>query len=277
MIVLSQSLVLAATDPLNTPVIGWDSIVTANAISATSTEDGRTAADLANPSTVLFWRAAAAGSPPADVYLTLDVTEIDPIDYFAVAAHNFGSAGIAVSLEIATELAGSPPALDWVEVTTPRLVVRDDPLIFRFTPTTVLGVRLRLQPGSAPAQAAVAHAGRLLVMPRGTSESHVPVNLGRTTRRLRQTSENGHFLGEVLLSEGRQTSIAFKHLQQAFVRTSLMPFLDAARTNPFFFAWRPQTWPDDVGYCTMMNDPQPLIDFDTERMSVDFQLEGVAL
>jgi hypothetical protein len=276
-IVLSPSLVLAATEPLGTPVIGWRSIVTAGTISASSTESGRTAADLANPSTVLFWRAAAYGSPPADVYITLDVAAVDPIDYLAVAGHNFGSAGIAVSLEIATALTGSPAALNWTQVTTPRLVARDDPLIFRFTPQTVLGVRLRLQPGTAPPQAAVVYAGRLLVMPRGTSDGHVPINYARTTRRLRQVSNNGHFLGEVLLAEGRQNAIAFKHLAQEWFRSSFVPFLDAATTQPFFFAWRPQAWPDDVGFVTLTNDPQPSIDFDTATIGLDLQMEGVAL
>jgi len=277
MIVLSQALVLApAGAQLNTPVFGWDSLVTSSSVSASSAASGYPASDLANPSTVLFWRAAET-SPPADVYLTVDVGQVDPIDYVAVAAHNFGSAGIAVSVEIATGLAGSPPALVWTEVVTPRLVVRDDPLIFRFAPTSVVGVRLRLQPGTAPAQAAVLYAGRLLVMPRGTSDSHVPINFARVTKRLRQTSANGHFLGEILLAEARQSGIGFKYLEQAWFRETMRPFLDAARVVPFFFAWKPQQWPDDVGFCTLSNDPQPTVDFSTQRIAIDLQLEGVAL
>ena len=267
MIVLSSSLVLAPTEPLGTPVIGWESVVAGGDITATSTESGRTAADLANPSTVLFWRAASA----TEVYVTFAVSSIEPVDYLAIAAHNFGSAQIPVSVHIITT--GDVYTL----ISGPRIYTRDDPLIFRFPPTTVIGVRLRLEAGNAAPQAAVGYVGRLLVMPRGTSDAHVPINFGRTTRRLRQTSNNGHFLGEVLLSEGRQNAIAFKHLAQEWFRDTFVPFLDAATTRPFFFAWRPQAAPDDVGYVTLTNDPQPSIDFDTETIGLDLQMEGVAL
>lgn len=278
MIVMAQNLVLSPPDgtELNTPVFGWQSIATAGLISASSTASGYTAADLANPLTVLKW-SAADPSPAVDVYLTIDVVTVEAVDYVAIAGHNWGSAGIAFSLEIATALEGSPAAPNWTQVIAPRLVVRDDPLILRFTPQSVIGLRVRLQPGTAPAEAAVLHAGRLLVMPRGTSDDHVPINLGRQTRRIRQTSQNGHFLGEVLLSEARQTSIAFKHLVQSWARATFRDFLDAAKVDPFFFAWRPNTWPDDVGYCTLANDPQLTIDFSTERMATDLQLEAVAL
>lgn len=277
MIIFSQALVLSEADNLNTPIFGWRSVATPGTIAATSEEAANPAINLGNPSTALFWRAGAAASPPGDSYLTATINQIDEIDYVAVAAHNFGSAAIRVSLELATALEGSPPALNWTEIVPDALLGNDEPLLYRITPTSIIAARLRLQPGTAPPQAAVLHVGRLLVMPRGTSESHVPVNLARMTRKLSASSLDGHFLGNLVLSESRRGAIPFKHLDRDWYRANVDPFVVASQVDPFFFAWKPQELPADVGYCTMTNDPQPVHDFDTGTVAVDLQMEGAAV
>src|SRR5262249_36635016 len=100
MIVISSSLALSpsAANPLNTPVFGWRSIVTAGNISATSEAAGFPATNVANPSTNLRW-VADPGSPAGDQYLTIAVGDVDPVDYLAVAVHNFGTGNIPVSVE----------------------------------------------------------------------------------------------------------------------------------------------------------------------------------
>jgi hypothetical protein len=277
MIVLSQSIVLAPlVNPLGTPIFGLNNLVTIGNIAATSEAAGFPVGNLANPETYLRWRSAP-GSPPVDQYVTVTFTALAEVDYVAVAVHNFGSGQVPVSVEAATALVGSPPAPNWAEVVQDTIPANDDPIIFRFTPGTKVAVRLRMQPGQAAPFAAVLYVGKLLVAERGTHAAHVPINFGRTTRVTNGRSENGQHLGRIVLSEARQTTFALNRLRSDWYRQIFDPFLSAVQETPFFFAWRPQAFPNDVGYCTVRNDPVPSVDFDTGTIALELQLSGVAV
>ena len=284
MIILSQSIVLAPkTNPLGTPIFGWRTLVTAGNVSATSEADGFPASNVANRATYQTWKAEGIASPPEDEYLTVTIpeNEIDPIDYLAVAVHNFGTGQIAVSVEGASELVGSPADYDWQELVEESIPANDDPIIFRFTPQSLIAVRLRMQPSLAETPeapfAGVVYVGKLLVCERGTHADHVPINLARQSEVENGMSETGQFVGRNTLRESRSTTFALKLLRSTWFTTSMQPFLDDAVDNPFFFAWRPAAFPNDVGYCWLKNDPQPAVHFETGRKAVDLQLGGVTI
>src|SRR5690606_28851750 len=113
------------------------------------------------------WRGVF-GSPATDEYLTATIDSVEPIDYVAVARHNFGSAQIPVSIEGAAGFTGSPAVLDWQELVPDVLLPDDGPVLFRFEPQPLIAVRIRMQPGNAAPTAAVMYAGKLLVCERGT-------------------------------------------------------------------------------------------------------------
>lgn len=273
MIVISSSLVLSPTadNPLNTPIFGWESIVEAADVSATSAASGFPATNVANNSTNLRWMADP-GSPPDDQYLTVTVSEVDPIDYLAVAVHNFGSDSIPVSVEGST--GGSP---EWFELTAPQMLANDEPVIFRFTPQSLSGIRLRMQPGDADPFVAVLYAGKLLVCERGTHQDYTPINLARDTNAPIGISESGHFLGRVVIGEGRSSPFALKMLRATWYRENMDPMVRVLRSTPVFFAWKPQEFPHDVGFVFVTNDPKPVRHFDTATMAIDFQMTGVAV
>ncbi len=283
MIVVSQNLVLSPGGiPLNTPIIGYRSIVTAGAVLATSQDAGFPASNLANPSTALRWKAAEEGSPPgppsADQYLTLAIDQVDEIDYLAVAVHNLGSGLNTVSVE-GTDGTTSPET--WTELVEESIQANDDPIVFRFTPQSLTGIRLRIQPSQADVPTvpfvAVMYVGKLLVLERGTHTDHMPINLGRTTRTMDGKSETGNFLGRVVLSEARATTFALQRLRQVWYRAQFDPFVVAAQKSPFFFAWKPSEHPGDAGFCTLSSDPQPSRDFSTGTFGVTLQLNGVSI
>jgi hypothetical protein len=273
MIVISNSLALSPTadNPLNTPVFGWDSLVTTGTVSATSEASGFPATNVANTSTALRWQAET-GSPPAEQYLTVTISEIDPIDYLAVAVHNFGSDNIPVSVEGST--GGSP---EWFVLTAPQMLANDEPVIFRFTPQSLSGIRLRMQPGDADPFVAVLYAGKLLVCERGTHQDYVPINLARDTNAPIGISESGHFLGRVVITEGRSSPFALKMLRATWYRENMDPMVRVLRSTPVFFAWKPQEFPNDVGFVFVTNDPKPSRHFDTGRMAIEFNMTGVAV
>lgn len=276
MIFFSSDLYLGPEQPLNTPIMAWQSLLTTGNVTATTEAEGYPASNLANPSTVLEWRGAQP-SPAIDQYVTVLLTGFPEVDHLAIAVHNLGTAQIPVSVETATALVGSPPAPNWAEVIPDALLGSDEPVLYRFATQPLYGIRLRMQPGLEAPRIAVMYAGKLLVMPRGTHADHTPINLGRTTEQLTAKSQNGHFLGRLVLSESRATSIPFYRLEQDWYRTYMDPFIVASRTAPFFFAQRPQTRAADVGYVTMSNDPQPVVHFDTDTVAIDLQMSGVAV
>jgi hypothetical protein len=274
-IILSRALVLTPqTILLNTPVFGW--LNAAASITATTEADGFPASNLRNPSTALKWVADAPGSPPADEYLTVTLDGVAEVDYLAVAVHDFGTGQNTLSVE-ALDTSTSPDT--WDEIVEEHILANDDPVLFRFMPAVYSQLRLRIQPsplGTTPL-AAVLYAGKLLVVPRGTHQDHAPINLNIQSTVMTGKSETGNFLGRVVLSEGRSTSIAFQRLNATWYRTYMQPFVAAAKADPFFFAWKPQESTRDVGYCWLTNDPQPSLHFDTGTLGLTLNMGGVAI
>jgi hypothetical protein len=275
--VISEALaLLPGSIPLNTPIFGWESIATAGTITATSEDASFPASNLSNPSTALRWKAEEEGSPlgppAADQYLTVAIDQVDPVDYLAVAVHNLGTSQNVLSVEGSD--GGSP---EWSELVQESIQANDDPVVFRFTPQSLSGIRLRIQPGSLVPMVAVLYVGKLLVMERGTHTDHSPINLARTTRVMNGKSETGNFLGRVVLSESRATQFTANRIREVFYRNTLDEFIRSARETPFFFAWKPQELPSDVGYCWASNDPKPSRHFDTKTYSFTLDMGGVAI
>ena len=79
------------------PVIGWDSVVTINNITATTEDADFPATNLANPATHLKWKNGA-NSPPSDDYLTVSGFSA-PVSYVGIAQHNFGSGGFTLTMQ----------------------------------------------------------------------------------------------------------------------------------------------------------------------------------
>lgn len=270
MIVISRALVLAGTlaGLEDYPVIGWQNVVTAGNIAATSADVGNPATNLANPATHLRWQSED-DPPVADQYLTVTTGVADPIDYMAIAAHNLGTVQSVVSIEAYI-------GASWVEIVEETLLADDQPALFRFESQSLSQIRLRMQPGSAAAKVAVLYCGALLTMERRLYEGHTPISLGRKVEVANMMAENGVFLGRVQTRESREGSAKFSLLTPDWVRGSLDPFLRQAKTRTFFVAWRPASFPDEVGYCWLTNDPRPVPEAPSNLMAVEFNLGGVA-
>jgi len=97
MIVLGTGFVLSEEDEIpGTPWIGWHTVLQESPNNVAATTNSDDAVLLANPSTNLKWSATTA----TEQYITVSTfTYAGDMDYMGVARHNFGSAGIAVSVE----------------------------------------------------------------------------------------------------------------------------------------------------------------------------------
>lgn len=269
MIVISTGLVLAAAPAAQSaenPVVGWQNLVTVAALTADTEETAYPAANLANPATYLYWKAADT----TEQYLTLEISTVDELDYVAFARHNFGTAAIAVTVEGQTEEGG-----DWAELVQETILPDDGPAVFRFTPISLFALRVKLATGTAAAEAGVMYAGKLLVLERRIYVGHTPLPYGRRTTIANGESISGNFLGRIKLNEWREAALDLHNITPAFYRASMEPFIAAATTQPFFFAWRPGTYPRECGFAWITNDAAPVNERANGMMQIAIEMRGI--
>lgn len=269
MIVISTALVLSPPAPplsLNNPLFGYRNFVTAAGTVADTEEVDHPASNLANPLThpSAEWRAADTTAQ----YLTFTISEIDPVGYVGIARHNFGSAAIAAIIEAYIDGV-------WTEVSPEQMPADDSPLIFRIEEQSVSQIRIGLSSGDAPARAAVVYIGPALVSQRRLYVGHSPLKMARTTDVVSGMSEASDFLGRIVMGEYVGTSIDLKNLTPDWYRATFDPFVVAAKKAPFFFAWRPVDYPNEVGFCWLTNNPKPVNQRNNGMMSVQLQVNGI--
>ena len=251
----------------NAPIVGYENFVTSSIVSTTTQNSLYPRSNLANHSTHLVWKGT---SSVADEDIVLTFSGGQELDYIAIAEHNFGTEAISVAVSGATD--GVPT---YATLATGILQSDDAPLLVRFAKATYTHIRIRLSPGSGPPQAAVVYAGRIMELPRNIYVGHTPITLGKRNRIVVGRSESGAFLGRVTTGQGNETSVAMKNLEPAWYRNFMKPFTDAAESSPFFFGWRPGTYPDEIGYAWLTSDPIPVNERSNGMMSVELQMSGV--
>lgn len=269
--VLSNSVSGGGVITADNPLIGYDNIVTTGNINSTTADADYPHTNLANPATHLRWQGEVA-SPAVDEYLTITNAGEADLDYIAIARHNLFTAQIAVSVEY-LDVDASPD--EWVELIAPVILPNDGPALFRFPKLAYAGIRLRLQPGTAAPTVAVLYCGALLVLQRRLYVGHGPISLNRETMHATHRSVAGNFLGRIVLGRKTGTAVALQNLTPEWYRTYMAPFVRAAEEAPFFFAWRPSSYPNEIGYAWLTSDPAPTNQRTNGMMQVDLQLEGV--
>lgn len=281
MLVISRNLVLSAAElalPPGTPLILWHNLVTFSNITANTAETDYPATNLANPATNSLWRAASDSPSPGNVLLTI-TTNHNLIDAVGIAEHNFGSAGIAVSIERYDGLDENTPAGEvWTELVQPQIPSDDAPLLFLFSLQSIERIRIKLVEGSDMPEAAVVYVGKALRSERGVvvTKDFTPPRFGRRTEVINGRSERGNYLGRVVLGQHIETTVDFAHFRPDWYREHFHPFVTAAQSNaPFFFAWAPSDYPYEVGYCWLTDDPMPVVSPVTGRFSTQLKMSGI--
>lgn len=253
----------------NSPLIGYDTVLSVSAIAADDEDATYPDSNLANPSTTAKW----VGGDTTDKYLTLTMNTSAECDYVGIARHNFGTGAVVVSLE--AEEVGDPD--NWTEIIGEFTPDDDSPIVMRFDPAIYNRLRVKLQPDATIPSAAVIYAGRLLILQRRIYVGHTPITLGRGARVTNGRAESGDFLGRIVLTETLDTKVDLQNLKPDWYRSNFDPFVVAAKTIPFFFAWRPGSYPGEVGYAWLTNDPKPFNQRPNGMMQVSLQLSGLAL
>lgn len=269
MIIISPSLVVGRRAALvaDLPVILYANLVTIGNIAADEESADYPSTNLANPQTSSLWKSGSI----ADQYLTVTLDGTLETDSIAVARHNLGSGLTVVSVEGYTAASAS-----WVEVISEQQLGDDSPALFLFEPDFYTGIRFKLQPGAVEPQAAVVYAGTSLTLPRSVPVGHKPLKYSRNRQMMTGGAMNGDFIDTIILSQNLGTTFEVRLLDPDDYWDDIQPFIDVCR-DPFFLAWRPDSFPLEVSYAWATNDPQPVISQYTGEVDISLQLAGLAL
>ncbi len=270
-IVVSQNIVLSDPNPygltLDHPIIGWDNIVTVDNIVATSEATGYPVTNLANPATHLRWRGSP-DSPAAAERITITTGSADDIDYLAIAKHNFGTATIEAYVGYSDD--NSPETI--TTLAGPIIPANDAPLLFRWTPGPLTKVTLFLAAGDAAPEIGALFTGKLTVLPRKIYQGFTPPSHGRMGKEVNLMAESGDYLGTITTQRHVESKIPLSLIDPTYYRDFIDDFI-AARP-PFFIGWRPQTYPNEVGYMRLTNWPQPAPQSPHSLLSMSLEMTG---
>lgn len=244
--------------PLNYARIGYDNALING--SATAISDNAGAANMLTPSTYDKWR------PTVDTLATLIGTS-QQCNYVGIAAHNLGTDGVTLSVQVSNG-AGS------VEVYN-QLVVDNKALFIRFTAGTYDRVTLVVS-GSTATEIGVVFLGLELEMMRPIFAGHNPSVLSATDVMTPQVSDGGQFLGKQIVRQGYGTSADFKHLTDEWYRSTFQPFVEHAKTRPYFWAWNLLESPGDIVYGWTNGNIKPSYMGIRNWLEVSFDIEAHA-
>lgn len=257
----AMTLVEATGVPLTHARIGWHTILRDAVLTASSAAPGFPVSSLANSMTYDRWLPVAL---PATV--TIDAGAAVAADYLGIAAHLLRDGLNTVTLSYLD--AGA-----WTEIAAGQ-PEDNGTLLFLFPEVVSRWWRLTFA-GATPQPVGVVYLGRALAMQRPIYQGHTPLTLSADTVIRPQRSERGQFLGRTIIRGGFKTGAAWSNLSAAWVRDSFMPFVKSARRYPFFFAWRPGSFPKEVGYVWTPGDIAPSNAGPRDLMSVDMEIEGL--
>lgn len=269
-IVFSNGLALTDDESdltLDHPVIGWQNVATIDSIVATAADAEHPVSNLVNPATHLWWQTGTSGV----IEINVTTNTADDIDYLALVRHNLGSS--AAIVQVGYYDTSSPAA--FIALTSAQVLADDSPVIFRWTAQPLTNIVLRITAVNVGSRIAVLYVGKLLVLPRKVYQGLVPINYARTAKVTNGKSEAGNFLGRIVMQEYVDTTLPLSLIDPTYYRDHIDAFLDVAQEIPFFIAWRPETYPMEVGYCFMKNNPAPLNQAPHGLISMTLDMTGV--
>lgn len=260
--VLSEA---AAGRPLNNSRIGWHTYtrgLSLAAATASSSEVFGPADAPLRPDTFEFWQPQTM---PAT--WTVDLGTAYDVDYVGIAGHTIGSSGASV------EVSHSTDGLNW---TSFAAIAPGDNLPLMFVDDVVFARYWRITvSGSAAPQIAVIYVGKVLAMERAIYGGVAPPNLSRDTVLKNAMSRGGRFLGQNYRRNGVKGNVSFTNLTPGFIRDEFDLFVKSARRFPYFFAWRPLTYPREITYAWTDKDFAPSNKGTGRLMEVGWSLRGI--
>lgn len=254
-IYISNALYLESAGMSNNPLIGWGSCFTPAAVTSVDSEAGYSASAVWSADTYSYWQSKPAGVSGGSFSpaLIIENTNSYSIDYIAFAWQGDDADFIC---EYSDDL------ITWLQCDSAgtREMKANMPVMHYFNAVTPAYIRITF--GIAFQHVArVAHlkVGNALVLQRPRYVGDIPGGMNISVQKIGSKSYAGQHLGSILISQGESFSIVQENNTPEFVRsTGLQNFFKHAHrlmklsegpVETFFYAWRPNNYPNEIQYC----------------------------
>lgn len=206
-------------------------------------------------------------TPSSNPYLEVTLPSAARVDYYAVSGHDLKTQGAIVKLQY-------DPGGGLVDVPgSIKTPVDDTAFMQLFTPVESTKFRFVIGGISASAQLAVVNIGERLELQRGLKEGFTSPLFGLRDVLRPATSETGESLGTSLIRSGVSGDINIEHLDDAWVREHLVPFIEHDRRRFWFFAWNARDYPEEIAFVKATASPRPEYE-SPGRQRVSFSYQG---
>lgn len=263
-IVLSPSYVAESGFPATHARIGYDNIVPDSEVTASSEASGFPASSVKNATTYDRWKGN--GPLPTLIVHKASGPNAPLVNYIGIAAQVLASTIIDIDY---SEDGETWTFLESIEPSD------NSAIMLLFETVQARYWRFTISGGAESPEIGVLNIGQALTMERPIYGGHRPGKLSRRTSYSNNMSESGQFLGRSIVRRGYKESFNWQNLTAAWYRENFDPFVAAARTKPFFIAWRPATFPDEVLYAWTNDDISPSNSGGRDLMTVSINVEGL--
>ena len=235
---LSGELSGTDTDP-NNPRIGYQNLLESGSIIADFEISDYPATNIQNPSTGEYW----VSSNSVDTqYLTMQITPAK-VNYFAIAGQDLDGATLKVQRR-------DDPGDAWSDVVLPVITANNEAIMWLFESVVTSAFwRLEIIPNSSvPPRIAVIYIGEYLTLQRKVYVGHRPSNYAVNSTVTTNMSEKGQYMGRAVIAQDQDFSLTQINISPVFYRSYINNLRIHAITRPFFCAWRPAQYPDEVAF-----------------------------
>ncbi len=241
----------------NNAIIAYENRLESVPYTVSSSSPIYPASNLANKSTAFFWMAGTTGT------VTISITNgSQPLDYMGIARHNLNQLG--KSLEV---------KFDGITIFGPAIPTENQAILFTFDEASPSTITIEISGGTGMALIGYLALGNAIRLQHGIYVGHTPIKFGRDRKTVNGLSENGQYLGELVVRETNKTSVSLQNLTPDWYRSTLDPFF--ASRPPCFFAWRPEKYKDEVSFCWIEGEPKVSNQRSNGMMQSSFSLRGI--
>jgi len=258
--VISNNMVLSAQGLSgNAGVIGYNNLLNVNNVTVTSALATNPITNVANPATAYTWEATSGASQTITIQ-----TSGQTIDYVGIARHNLNQVGLTVTLKY-----------NGVTVVPATPVSEIQAILFLQNEATPDTVEIIIEGATMAPQIGVIYVGKSLRLQRNIYVGHTPITYGRNRKAINGVSENGQYLGEIVVRQNNLTSVKLNNLTPSWYRSMLDPFFALTPRVPCFWAWRPEDFPAEVGFCWLEGEPSVSNQRSNGMMESSFSFKGI--
>lgn len=188
-------------------------------------------------------------------------------NYCVIGAHTMGTNGNTLQIQYWN---GS----GWTGLIPSTALTEDSPIMAIFGEQTRQRWRIQVSNGTVP-EIGIVKFGYALQMPQRIYQGHAPVDFSRETVLRSNISDGGEFLGRSVQRRSLRSSFDWTHLKAQWIRDNWKSFQKAVEAEPFFIAWRPETFAE-VALCWTDQPPIPTNSGPRDYMSVSVPVTGYA-